>query len=124
MVIAVDFDGTCVTHEYPFVGKDIGAVPVLKKIVENGHQIILLTMRDGDTLKDAEKWFADNEIPLLASNNSPNAPRSISRKVFATIYIDDMALGCPLMYVSTYSNRPFVNWNEVQKWLLTNEIIK
>lgn len=34
MVIAVDFDGTCVTHEFPKVGKDIGAVPVLKELVE------------------------------------------------------------------------------------------
>lgn len=33
MIIAVDFDGTCVTHEFPRVGKDIGAVPVLKELV-------------------------------------------------------------------------------------------
>ena len=26
MIIAIDFDGTCVTHEYPKIGKDIGAV--------------------------------------------------------------------------------------------------
>lgn len=32
MDIAIDFDGTCVTHEYPRVGNNIGAVPVLKKI--------------------------------------------------------------------------------------------
>lgn len=30
MIIAVDFDGTCVTHEYPKVGREIGAVGVLK----------------------------------------------------------------------------------------------
>jgi hypothetical protein len=29
IVIAVDFDGTCVTHEYPKVGRDIGAESVL-----------------------------------------------------------------------------------------------
>lgn len=34
MVIAVDFDGTCVTHEFPKIGKDIGAIPVLRKLVE------------------------------------------------------------------------------------------
>ena len=45
MIIAVDFDGTCVTHEFPKVGKDIGAVPVLKKLIEKGHKIILYTMR-------------------------------------------------------------------------------
>jgi hypothetical protein len=33
MIIAVDFDGTCVTHDFPHVGKDIGAVPVLKELV-------------------------------------------------------------------------------------------
>lgn len=45
MVIAVDFDGTCVTHEFPKIGKDIGAIPVLRKLVEKEHQIILYTMR-------------------------------------------------------------------------------
>lgn len=45
MIIAVDFDGTCVTHEFPEVGKDIGAVPVLRELVEKGHKIILYTMR-------------------------------------------------------------------------------
>lgn len=34
MVIAVDFDGTCVTHEFPKIGKDIGAIPVLRELVE------------------------------------------------------------------------------------------
>ena len=33
MVIALDFDGTVVTHEYPYIGEDIGAVPVLKELV-------------------------------------------------------------------------------------------
>ena len=45
MVIAVDFDGTCVTHEFPKVGKDIGAVPGLKELGEKGHKNILYTMR-------------------------------------------------------------------------------
>jgi hypothetical protein len=31
-VVGVDFDGTCVTHEYPKIGRDIGAVPVLKEL--------------------------------------------------------------------------------------------
>jgi hypothetical protein len=60
MIIAIDFDGTCVTHEYSKIGKDIGAVPVLKALVENRHQLILFTMRcdmirqkDGTYLTDA-----------------------------------------------------------------------
>lgn len=44
-IIGIDFDGTVVTHDFPKIGKDIGAVPVLKKLVENGHKLILFTMR-------------------------------------------------------------------------------
>ena len=36
-VIALDFDGTVVTHDYPAVGKDIGAEPVLKNLVARVH---------------------------------------------------------------------------------------
>ena len=45
MEICIDFDGTCVTHDYPRVGRDIGAVPVLKELVKNRHLLILFTMR-------------------------------------------------------------------------------
>jgi hypothetical protein len=57
MIIAIDFDGTCVTHEYPYIGKDIGAVPVLKELVSSGHQLILFTMRSGKELNDAI-WYS------------------------------------------------------------------
>ena len=46
MYIAVDFDGTCVEHRYPYVGIDCdGGERVLKRIVESGNKLILLTMR-------------------------------------------------------------------------------
>lgn len=45
MIIAVDFDGTCVTHEFPRVGAEIGAAEVLKELTDKGHKIILFTMR-------------------------------------------------------------------------------
>ena len=32
MIIAIDFDGTCVTDEFPKIGKDIGAVPYSNKL--------------------------------------------------------------------------------------------
>ena len=97
MVIAIDFDGTCVTNDYPYIGKGIGAVPVLKKIVEKGHRIILYTMRDNERLKDAEQWFESNNIPLWGVNNNPAQERwSSSPKIYAHLYIDDAALGVPL----------------------------
>lgn len=102
MVIAVDFDGTCVTHEYPEIGKDIGAAEVLKYICENDHKIILYTMRDNTMeegrweLNAAIDWFEDRKIPLFGVNRNMAQTWSTSRKVYANYYIDDAALGTPL----------------------------
>jgi len=76
MDIVIDFDGTVVSHEFPEIGKDIGAETVLKKLVESGHNLILFTMRsnngnlplitekgiipvNGDFLDHAVKWFEE-----------------------------------------------------------------
>ena len=121
MYIAVDFDGTCVTHEYPRVGKDIGAVPVLKKLTDSGHKLILNTMRSVDELADAVHWFIDNDIPLYGVNENPTQKSwTASPKVYAHLYIDDAALGCPLMFDHAVSNRPFVNWELVDKYIDRN----
>jgi hypothetical protein len=121
MYIAIDFDGTCVTHDYPRVGKDIGAVPVLKKLTDSGHQLILNTMRYGDELADAIQWFIDNDIPLYGVNENPTQKEwTLSPKVYAHLYIDDAALGCPLMFDHAVSNRPFVNWELVDKYIDRN----
>ena len=71
MYIAVDFDGTCVTHDYPRIGKEIGATKVLKHLVEAGHKLILNTMRSGKELQDAIHWFNENGIELYGVNENP-----------------------------------------------------
>jgi len=38
MIIAIDFDGTCVTHDYPAIGKDIGAIRVLWQWLRNARK--------------------------------------------------------------------------------------
>ena len=124
MYIAVDFDGTCVTNEYPNVGRDIGAVPVLKKLVDAGHKLILNTMRSGKELADAIRWFIDNNIPLFGINENPTQKSwTASPKVYAHIYIDDAALGCPLITDGLVTKKPFVDWEEVEKQLIKMEFI-
>ena len=114
MIIGLDFDGTVVTHEYPNVGKDIGAVPVLKSWIKEGHKIVLNTMRSGKELEDAVKWFEDNGIPLYGVNRTPGQRRwTTSPKVHAHLYIDDCGYGVPLKKDLTLSPRPFVDWNQV-----------
>lgn len=111
MIIGIDFDGTCVTHDYPEVGKDIGAVEVLKQISDKGHLLILNTMRSGKELQDAVDWFNSNGIPLYGVNENPTQKQwTSSPKVYAHLYIDDAALGCPLKVDTNISNRPFVDW--------------
>lgn len=134
MIIAVDFDGTCVTHEFPYVGKEIGAAEVLKELAGKGHKIILFTMRghrlDGakeaeglgygktepeklpsDVLQDAIDWFKKHDIPLFGVNENPTQKDwTSSPKPYAHFYIDDAALGCPLKLDASMSDRPFVDW--------------
>lgn len=116
MIIAVDFDGTCVTHRYPEEGEDIGAVPVLRQLAEKGHKLILYTMRSGETLDAAVRWFARHNIPLYDCNYNPGQQEwTSSPKVYAHLYIDDAALGCPL--VMPEAERPYVDWPQVSRLL-------
>ena len=124
LTIAVDFDGTCVTHSYPYIGKDIGSVPVLKELVDRGHQLILWTMRSGKQLEDAVNWFSENDIPLYGVQRNPTQDSwTSSPKAYAQLYIDDAALGCPLSWNPEISDRPFVNWEIVKKYCETNNML-
>lgn len=138
MIIAIDFDGTCVAHEFPNIGRDIGAVPVLKRLVENGHHLILWTMRSnngnlplvtetgieqvsGNFLDDAIQWFRDNGIPLYGVQSNPTQHKwTTSPKAYAEIYIDDAALGVPLV---VGNHRPYVDWRWVEQMLIERQII-
>ena len=114
MTIAIDFDGTCVTHEYPEIGRDLGATTTLKTLVDNGHKLILLTMRSGKTLEDAKHWFEERGIILYGVNENPSQKRwTESPKVYANLYIDDANLGTPLIKNSIASDRPYVDWKLV-----------
>lgn len=141
MEINIDFDGTCVSHEFPLIGKDIGAVPVLKELVEKGHQLILFTMRSNRELKsptghslikdvtgmfltDAVNWFKDNDIPLYGIQTNPTQLNwTTSPKSYAQLMIDDSALGCPLRYNPSISKRKFVDWEKVRELLIKENIL-
>ena len=135
LIIAVDFDGTCVTHEFPAVGKDVpGAVKVLKRLVEADHKLILYTMRsncvnntgashefpeviNGNFLDDAVNWFKERDIELWGINyNRDQHKWTKSPKVYAQIYIDDAALGTPIIK-NELSVRPYVDWRVVEALL-------
>lgn len=139
MVIGIDFDGTCVTHEFPKIGKEIGATPILKRLVAKGHQLILFTMRSdmenpqsedynihavgGTYLTDAENWFKEHDIPLYGINKNPEQHTwTYSPKAYCQLYIDDTALGCPLIYDKNI-HLPYVDWTSVEQILIHSKII-
>ena len=134
MKICIDIEGTCITNEFPKVGKDIRAITVLNKLADAGHNLILFTMRSdieevtsddygihkqaGEYLTDAVNWFIDNHIPLHGVNVNPTQHTwTKSPKAYGQLYIDDAALGCPLLYNPEISDRPFVDWVKVEEML-------
>lgn len=108
--VALDFDGTCCAHEYPEIGEDIGAIEWLLRAQEAGARFILHTMRDGEQLQEARRWLVDRGVILLALNTNPGqAVWTASPKCYAKIYVDDAALGAPLVYPG--DGRPYLNWS-------------
>ncbi len=123
MEIAIDFDGTVVTHDYPKVGVSVKAESVLLELTKQKHNLILFTMRSGKELQDAINWFKNNNIPLYGIQYNPTQKDwTQSNKCYAQMYIDDAALGCPL--IAGKHSRPFVNWRKVKNQLVKQGILK
>ena len=120
MYIAIDFDGTCAEHEFPAVGVDVpGAADVLKELIEAGHDLILWTMRSGTYLDDARKWFDKHNLALFGVQTNPTQLEwTTSPKAYAHIYIDDAALGCPLIIPEDAVSRVYVDWVKVRQLLV------
>lgn len=117
-IIAVDFDGTIVAHAYPAIGRaNPHALPVLRRITEAGHKLILWTMRDGDRLIEAVDYCNSQGITFWGVNTNPDQVAwTSSPKAYAPIYIDDAALGCPLIF-DKGTNRNMVNWHAIETML-------
>ena len=95
MIIAVDFDGTIVEHQYPTIGPEKPfAIETLKKLVEEQHRIILWTVREGKLLEDAVRFCRERGLEFYAVNrNYPEEKDYTERKIRADLWIDDRNLG-------------------------------
>ena len=91
MIIAIDFDGTIVEHKYPKIGKEIPfAIATLKHLQQDGHKLILWTVREGDLLDEAVEFFAVNSN---YPDEDVDAGAIRSRKLKADMFIDDRNVG-------------------------------
>ena len=99
MRIAVDFDGTIVTHEYPQIGKErTFATDTLKHLIQDGHKLVLWTVREGDLLDEAVNWCKERGVEFYAINRDyPEEEREtnnhFSRKLKVDLWIDDRNIG-------------------------------
>lgn len=119
MIIAVDFDGTIVSHAYPNIGKPIPfAIETLNKLQADGHQLILWSVREGELLQEAVDYCQQKGLEFYAVNASFPEERQLStadtpRKIIADIYIDDRNLGglpdWGVIYQMISSGNPFVS---------------
>lgn len=99
MTIAVDFDGTIVEHRYPEIGEEIPfAIETLKMLRQDGHKLIMWSVREGKLLDDAVNWCREREVEFYAVNRdypeetTDNNPH-FSRKLKVDVFIDDRNLG-------------------------------
>lgn len=123
-IIGVDFDGTIAKHEYPRIGDPVpGAFKWLRVFQQAQAALILWTMRSdskesGPVLTEAVEFCAAAGIKFVGHNHNPwQASWTSSPKIHADIYVDDAALGCPLIYPKASlfvpSPRPYVDWEAV-----------
>lgn len=116
MTIAVDFDGTIVTHEYPRIGKPMPfAIQTLIKLQqEDHHQLILWTVREGKLLDEAVQYCHERGLDFYAVNtNFPEETEEYNgpRKLTADLWIDDRNLGglpdWGVIYQMIHSGHPY-----------------
>lgn len=99
MIIAVDFDGTIVEHEYPKIGKEkIFATETLRQLINDGHRLILWTVREGKLLDEAVEWCRQRGVEFYAVNKdfpeeNISKNEQFSRKIKADVWIDDLNIG-------------------------------
>jgi len=99
MTIAVDFDGTIVKHRYPDIGPEIPfAIETLLKLQEEGHKLIMWSVREGELLDEAVEWCRERGLEFYAVNRDYPEEETennnhFSRKLKVGLFIDDRNLG-------------------------------
>lgn len=97
--IAIDFDGTIVTHEYPKIGTEIPfAIETLKMLIRDHHRLILWSVREGHLLQEAVDWCKERGVEFWAVNKdypeeSLENNNHFTRKLKADYFIDDRNIG-------------------------------
>jgi len=130
MFVCVDFDGTLVDHRFPEIGPAVPlAFEFLHFFQEAKLRVILWTMRSNDpeigrwALKEAVDYVErEHNIKFYGVNeNSSQAKWTSSPKAYGHFYIDDAAVGCPLIQPEGF-RRKCVDWSVVGPYVLRRSV--
>lgn len=126
-IVAVDFDGTLVTDEWPKIGKpNEPLIEFLKYIRDNqGVKLILWTSRNyslkyGDLLEEAVNFCSYTlGLEFDAINENLREVQILTgedtRKIYADIYLDDKSISAfqaPIYWVDKLG----IEWMDVIDW--------
>lgn len=94
MIYAIDFDGTLCRDKWPEIGEpNVKLIQRLIHLKKQGNELILWTMREGETLNNAVEWCKERGLTFDAVNDNLDCLKTQynnnPRKVFADVYIDD-----------------------------------
>jgi hypothetical protein len=102
----------------------VGTVPVVPDAVRFNVTVSVVGVSNSAALSAASKAanavriaLKNNDIALYAAQRNPTQDQwTESPKAYAQIYIDDAALGCPLI-------NDHVDWIKVREWLVQKSIL-
>ena len=102
MTIAVDFDGTIVTHHYPYIGDlQPGAKEALQALKDAGHTIVIWSCRSNRDRNSPYNMVESGLNPpyweMVDFLNTNKIPYDVvddgtCGKIHADLYIDDRAV--------------------------------
>jgi hydroxymethylpyrimidine pyrophosphatase-like HAD family hydrolase len=114
MIIAIDFDGTIVEHDYPRIGKIRENARVsINMLKALGNTVIIWTCRyKKRDLYNMISWLQENNISYDYVNcNHPGIDFYPEPKIYADIYIDDRQVG------------GLPSWEQIYKIITGNELL-
>lgn len=119
-IIAIDWDGTIVENGYfPEIGVlKPNAINVIKRIINEGGQIIIWTCRGGEKQYKAikNKLNENGVYDFIINDHSPDMLELFEKnspKVFADLYIDDRSLHA--------IKKGGIDWYEIEKMLFEDD---
>lgn len=117
MIIAIDFDGTIIGRgPEANAGKLLPhALEVLQEL-QARHSLVLCTCRTGQHLHAAERILRNNGLEFEHASEHQSVG-----KVAADYYIDDRALGAPL--VQNGFDVPVLDWKRMREILKEKSIL-